>query len=247
MTTTTERELFIWEKNHIEVCKNLNLFENKDVLEVGGMIPESITKSLKVKSWTCIDKWSGVDTQSKNYKILNADITTIDLSDKTYDLIFSTNSFEHINNLPAGLKNMCNLLKSGGHLSALFGPIWSSTKGNHIYHNDEKGNLYTFNDNIIPPWSHLLYSEQEMKDYLINKFSETLTKSMVDFIYNIDIINRLFADDYYDMIHNLGLEILEYRDWHTPIIPDKETHKLLKSKYGDKNFSTVSLKILLKK
>ena len=243
----TERELFIWEKNHIEVCNNLNLFKNRDVLEVGGTTPESITKALEVKSWTCIDTWTGIDAERENYRVINTDIATLDLPDNSYDFIFSTNAFEHINKLNTGLKNMRRLLSPGGHLSALFGPIWSSNKGHHLWVNDEKGDLYTFNDDTIMPWGHLLYSEEEMKDFLSNKFSKTTTEFILKSIYGNEVVNHLFYDDYYKMVNDLGLEVLEFRDWHSPIFPDAKTLEVLKSKWGDRNFSTISIKILLKK
>jgi len=240
-----KRELYIWEKNHIEVCNNLNLFEGKDILEVGGTIPQDITEALKVKSWTCIDKWTGIDQGSENYKILSADITTLDMPDKSFDFVFSTNAFEHIHDLPVGLKNMLRLLRPEGHLSALFGPIWSSCKGHHLYTYDNN-KLYTFNDDIIPHWGHLLYSEAEMEAFLSAKFSAQTVAAILKNIYSKDIVNKKYYEDYYAMINNLDAEVLEYRDWHTPVSPDAETLEILQSKYGDRNFSTISTKILLK-
>lgn len=246
MAIVNERELFIWEKNHIQVCNDLNLFEGKDVLEVGGNTPESITTNLKVKSWTCVDLWNGVGVENKNYKILNADITTLNLPDKSYDFIFSTNAFEHIHNLDIGLKNMRRLLRPNGYLSALFGPIWSSSKGHHLWVTDEKGDLYNFNDGTIKHWGQLLYSKEEMRTFLKKNFSEAIRNYVIENIYETKILNHLFYEDYLNMVKNLGLDILEFRDWHSPIVPDEETLNLLKSKWGDRNFSTISIKLLLK-
>lgn len=242
-----DRELFVWEKNHIEVCEKLNLFEGKDVLEVGGAIPESITKKLGVKSWTCIDKWVGLNVHNTNYQIKDADITTVELPEKSFDLIISTNAFEHINNLDAGLKRMKSFLRPRGYISALFGPIWSSSKGHHLWAYDENGKLYTFNDDAISPWGHLIYSKDEMRNFLVSKFSSKIVDNILDNIYGNGVLNHLFYEDYFEMINNLGLEVLEFRDWHSSTIPDEKDEKLLKEKFGDKNFSTVSVKFLLKK
>lgn len=243
-----ERELFVWEKNHIEECRKLNLFFGKNVLEVGGCIPEKITEELGVKSWTSLDNWKSEqeNTQKESYKIYNADIATFDAPDEAYDFIFSTNAFEHIENLPKGLLNMKRMLKRGGYLSALFGPIWSCCKGHHIWAlTDEK--IYTFNDDVIPYWTHLLYSEAQMKNLLLER---GFPKEVVDTVsndYRYSRINHLFYEDYKNLIDNLGLKIIEFRDWHKPIKPNSSTLKLLTEKYGNRNFSTISIKILLQK
>lgn len=246
MEAETARELYVWEKNHIEVCKELNLFEGKDVLEVGGTTPEYVSEQLNTKSWTCIDPWVGVNASNDNYKIISADIATLDLPDHSFDLIISTNAFEHIHNLKKGLKNMKRMLRPGGYLSALLGPIWSCAKGHHLWVYDEAGKIYSFNDDTLPQWSHLLFSEQEMRTYLTQKFSQVMVDEIMKDIYSKAIINHMFYDDYIELIEGLGLEVVELRDWHKPIVPDKETQQQLVEKWGKKNFSTVSIKILLK-
>ena len=76
---------------------------------------------------------------------------------------------------------------------------------------------------------------------------EKVIEEMIFQIYEIDSINRLFYDDYIDIINSSNFIIHELRNWHKPFKPDLNTRALLEKKYPRKNFDAVSLKILLQK
>lgn len=246
MQTTLERELYIWEKNHIELCENAKFFLGKDVLEVGGTTPQGVVKRLNPKSWTCIDTWGMVNLDSQNYRVINANIATLDLESNSFDFIYSTNAFEHISDLKSGIQNMKRMLRNGGYLSTIFGPIWSSSKGHHLWAFDQNKNLHTFNDELIPHWGHLLCSQDEVRELLSKTFSEPYVVAIMRTIYEQNTINHLFYEDYKEIIEGSGLEVIEFNDWHSPIIPDGETLNLLKENFGDRNFSTISIRCLLR-
>ena len=65
----------VWQKNHIDVCVEKNLFEGKKVLEIGGCIPYEVVKSLNVKSWFCIDPAYSRDIiYYDDYKLIKASV-----------------------------------------------------------------------------------------------------------------------------------------------------------------------------
>lgn len=241
------RSLFIWEKNHIEDCAARGLFKGKDVLEVGGVIPKEYTDQLDVKSWTSIDHADYYENMdSSKYRVVNDSITRDIFEDESFDFVISTNSFEHINDLDIAMQKIYKLLKKGGCLSALLGPIWSCNKGNHIWIHDS-GKVYTFNDGLVPDWGHLLYNEQELSALLNKEFDDSIVKQIIFQTYKTDFLNRLFYDDYKDLFCNSGFEVNEFRDWHKPYLPDINMLGLLQKKYDKENFSTVSIKTLLQK
>ena len=237
----------VWQKNHIDVCVDKNLFEGKKVLEIGGCIPYEVVKSLNVKSWFCIDPAYSRDIiYYDDYKLIKASVLDYG-EDEQFDFIMATNSFEHVLGLEKGIANCFRILKKGGYLSALLGPIWSCYKGNHIDYIDENNQKINFNNILLPDWAHLIYTQEEFKSILLENYSVDASEYISNWVFNTKFLNRLFYDDYKQIIDSSSFNILEFRDWHTSKIPSVETQKLLETKYDKKNFSTVSIKMLLQK
>ncbi len=237
----------IWQQNHLNVCIEKDLFKNKKVLEVGGQTPYNVAQSLGVKSWVCVDPVIKEDKIfDESYKHYKASILYFD-KENDFDLIFSTNAFEHIKGLDIGIENMYNLLKQGGKLSALFGPIWSCYKGHHIYCRLPSGEAIDFNNVKLSDWAHLIYTKDEFQKDLEKNYDNILSFHIANSVYERRTLNRLLYDDYKNIINNSGFKILEFRDWHTSKYPSEELQKVLENKYNTKNFSTVSIKILLEK
>lgn len=240
------KTLPIWQQNHLNDCLDRELFEDSKVLEVGGNTPEEITKELKVKRWVCIDPLIGdYESDDKKYCKVNGSISNF-TKENEFDLIFATNSFEHINNLDIAINKMYELLKYGGKLSALMGPIWSCHKGNHVWLVDHEYNI-TYNNSKIPDWGHLIYKEDDLSEIITPYYNNDVKEKLIRQIYYSDFVNRLFYDDYVKITKNSRFKILEFRDWHTSKLPDDNLQSLLQAKYNKKNFSTVSIKMLLEK
>ncbi len=234
------------EKNHITDCLTRQLFNNKKVLEVGGITPYDITQKLGARSWTCVDPSRASDNinfpEYRQFKQYIADFN----NDDGFDMIYSTNCFEHISNLEESLEQMYKLLRPGGYLSALMGPIYSCYKGHHIWLQTEKYGLINFNNIKLDDWGHLIFSDSEMYDNLSKNYDEETTVKIINFIKKGKSENKMFFDDYADIINRSKFKIIEFRDWHTSKYPGTETSKRLE-KYNKKNFSTVSIKIILEK
>lgn len=241
-------KLPVWQQNHISVCKDAGLFDNARVLEVGGCTDFEITKALGAKSWYCVDPIRCLNkfSENENYKYFAESILTFS-SDEKFDLIFATNSFEHIKGLDVGIANMYSLLKNGGKLSALLGPIWSSYKGHHLWYRKTNGELISFNNVNLPNWVHLLYSEDEIAEMLLPVYGKEDSLRISNLIFHTQGINRLFYDDYKEIVNNSMFKVLEFRDWHKSEYPSEDLQKTLEKKHSRKNFSTVSIKLLLEK
>ena len=247
MNNSILNQLPIWQKNHIEVCVEKELFKGKKVLEVGGRTPYEVIQALEVESWTAIDPvfkqdWEPFD----NYRLFKRSVLDFGKEDE-FDFIFATNSFEHINGFDKGVENMYRILKKGGMLSALLGPIWSCYKGNHSWYRTKENEMVDFNNIKLPPWAHLIYSQEEIKKILLKNYSQEIAQDISSWIFNTDFLNRLFYDDYRQIVFSSKFEILEFRDWHTSKYPSNDLQTLLENKYNKRNFSTVSIKMLLKK
>lgn len=241
------RTLPVWQQNHLLDCFDKQLIQNSHVLEIGGYTPEDKAEYLQTKSWTCIDPIFEKDLEvNERHKLIKKSVLDLDGYDGKFDFIIATNSFEHIDDLDKCLDKMYNLLAPNGKLSALLGPIWSSYKGHHIWVlNGEK--TITYNDSKIPDWGHLLYSPEELREIINPYYTKDICTEIIRQVYDWDFLNRLFYDDYLEIINKSKFKIEEFRNWHTSKFPDKDTQKILEKKYNKKNFSTVSIKMILSK
>lgn len=70
--------------------------------------------------------------------------------ERLFDLIVSVDAFEHVHQPAAMLKKLASLLSPGGRLVCVFGPLWYSAQGAH---------LFGF---VRIPWAHLLFPEKSV-------------------------------------------------------------------------------------
>lgn len=240
------KTLYQGSQNHMNDCLEKNLFSGKRVLEVGGNIPKEITEKLEVKSWDCVDPVFKETVQyGENYRHIKASILDYE-PDDSYDFVIATNSFEHIHGLKDGIDNIYRIMKKGAILSSLLGPIWSSYKGHHVWAKENE-NLITFDELKMPDWAHLLYSKEELIQMLNKNYTPALSQKIAKQMTDWKFLNKLFYDDYLQIINNSRFKKIEFRDWHTSKFPTAEIQKKLEERHGGKNFSTVSIKMILEK
>ena len=218
-------------------CQQLVGFEDKDVLEVGGSLPEEFVLTyLRVKSWTALESpdfevyldrvasaaegsklgkvdysiFGFTDRELSNYNFLAGYIEELPPAYyRKYDLIFSIAAFEHIHKFPLALEKMFLALKPGGELFSVFTPIWSAHDGHHLPPITEPNNGRTFNfqNSPIPPWGHLLMRPPELCRYLYQYTDKETADSIVYYVYNSPHINRFFTEDYVKFIDQSSFKV----------------------------------------
>jgi ubiquinone/menaquinone biosynthesis C-methylase UbiE len=82
---------------------------------------------------------------ARNAEFVAGDAVSIPLRAASFDLIVSTDTFEHFARPEAALAEMTRVLRPGGKLVAVFGPF-ASPLGSHLY------------ETIFVPWCHVLFS-----------------------------------------------------------------------------------------
>lgn len=213
------------DRKYLTLADGATGLKNKEVLEVGGCVAAEEIAPFSPKSWTSIDinnkrvqaVTSAADSAPFTHSACLMDACNMDLADNTFDRVYSVNCFEHINGLKSALSEMYRVLKPGGLLFTVFGPIWSSPVGHHTYVETENGVIH-FNDHIFPDWQHLILSEESFTDSLKDKFSDDIRNQIAEYVYESDDLNRLVDGEYYDLISASGF---------TPIL-------ILKNKKGNK-------------
>ncbi len=174
-------------------------FRGKRVLDVGCDWAARLVQQLVTEFGA--EEAVGVNliAQDRQYlpqaRTMCADVTKLPFSEGYFDVIVSSSAFEHIRGLDKGLAEMHRVLKPGGSLYSMFGPIWSTSYGHHIWFNHQ-GKEYTYHNVILPPWCHLLLERSELQERLKDHAAPPLIDAILEWVYHSDGQNRLFFEDY---------------------------------------------------
>lgn len=193
--------------------------------------------------------------KNPKYKIMSG--TKLDFKDKSFDLVYSFNVFEHINDVSKAIDEQIRVLKEEGLIYNSWGPIWSSGKGHHIHddmvrswerlYNIDKP-VYKNNGQYIEDWSHLYLSYEEMYNSLFIKIKNSeLTKHIVDYIYKSKDINRMFFNDIVNIYKEKKIKIIFWNKKPKEVSIPKRILNRLRQKYGNQDFTYSNCEILMKK
>lgn len=113
-----------------------------------------------------------------------------DMEERSFDMVISKSTFEHVMDLEAMLKTIHRLLTPGGALYSGFGPLYNSFDGDH--------RLVT-----LVPWGHLLLSDEVR----MRKFS----KKTGDPIHTVeDMTFNMYSFRKYELIFEQSAFEIEY-------------------------------------
>lgn len=255
-------------------CNKLLGFEGKNVLQIGGSLPEELVFNvLKVGSWTAIEFPERLNSikgdEIKNHRgaILNRENIIIHegfgkplknrynvfLTEITglteehydqYDLIFSVNAFHHVLHFPEALDLMYKSLKENGKLFSLFAPIWSSCNGHNI---EELLKDIKIEPGLIPPWGHLVMKASSMFEHLKEKSDAETAGRIVYHIYNNPTLNRYLTEDYLTFIKLSNFSIEKFDALFNQNVPPYSQQMLSQHNPGCKSFGNTGLLIVLNK
>ena len=190
----------------------------KTILEVGGIVDENLINDIEI-DWTSVDplytplkkyELVSLDKPLVSIKHIKEDITKSLFEKEVFDYIFSCNAFHHIGDLEKAFKNFYKWLKPGGVLYSHFGPIWTAPDGSHIEGLEHEEIIYNFWDNkLIPFWSHLHLSYEEMQKFLLQHYTPEFAKKIADAVYKSKWINRLKFSNYLELVENKHWEVIE--------------------------------------
>ena len=204
--------------------------QGKKVLEVGGSTPPKTVLAYAPSEWRSVNLDAHAvaaaceqarDLKGLTYSAVCDDIRAIKQTEY-YDLIYSVNAFEHINDLDVAFARMLEALKPGGYLFTMFGPIWSSDIGHHLSIRTEDMRELHFFDGVLAPWEHLTSSREAIHTKLARLYGEKTAQRAVTFIYDYSDLNRLIEDDYLRIVRESRFSpviILRHKVGQPPKLP----------------------------
>jgi SAM-dependent methyltransferase len=122
--------------DYFNVFKASVSLSGKDVLEVGGSVPPAEMGVEPCKSWKSINissRYGSGEVLPRWYEERIMSVTKMDFPDNSFDAVFSSNCFEHVDDIRKAFSEIYRVLKPGGIFFTIFGPIWSGPVGHHTW------------------------------------------------------------------------------------------------------------------
>lgn len=164
-----------------------------------------------------------VHGQSTIGRLIKMNADDLAFEPDTFDLVLSLSTFEHFFNCPQVLREMYRVLKPGGSVLINFQPVWTSSCGHHLHHIPAVAEL-------IPPWAHLLWSEESMLGVCTSRWPADASmslKEVIEWIYHSDEINRIDIVALRNMFYQSDFVI----KWMTPLRDDETNNKPAIARY----------------
>lgn len=170
--------------------------------------------------------------------------------DAAFDSVISINAFEHIHSLDLALLEIARVLKPGGYLGTIFGPIWTSAQGHHLWAKSGEDIVSFWNPahrNPVDDYAHLLLSPCEMRRDLSHKGeAPDMIEAIVEAVYRRGDLNRWTYGQYQRAFAHMPLDIIELAPNNRfdidPFVQDK-----LESRWGADDFSVSSFRLIARK
>jgi SAM-dependent methyltransferase len=229
-----------------------------DILEVGAdngnclarLQGQGMKRGLGINNWRWPD-WERPRRANDRIILSSSEIGNLPVRDESFDLIYSIATYEHIHDLPGALAEMHRLVKVGGLVYAIFGPIWTSLVGHHLWF-DYRGKEFRFTDSesidaILDPYDHLLYSREELRRKLLHSHDEEATEKILYEVFDSPHINRYTYADYFHFVLDSPFETINFKTtWEIPV--SEEYRERLEQKCGGRiDCSCAGLEIVLRK
>jgi glycosyltransferase involved in cell wall biosynthesis len=194
-----------WMKVLIDEGERVIGFRGKDVVELGGPVPERAALATGAQTWrACAPGRTPVQTE--RYGVEDAELSELPFADASCDVVFSACSLQRAKDLEATLAEVRRVLRPGGAFVADFSPIWSCAVGHSLWERDDDGACISFDDEVVPRWGHLLLAPDELAWYLSLVFSPASARRAVTQIFENSHVNRLFDGEYRKVIMESGLD-----------------------------------------
>ncbi|MDR2872194.1 MAG: methyltransferase domain-containing protein [Xanthomonadaceae bacterium] len=156
-----------------------------------------------------IDTTLSVDVLGSRCHLRNMNAQSLQFENNSFDRIMSMSTFEHIADVPQALSEIHRVLRPGGTALITFEPLWTCSYGHHLHQYEEIAQL-------VPPWAHLIWNRDQMREYLSRIFPENASLDLeqtIHWIYENPVINRVGISEMRDHIYSSALNIV----WIVPI------------------------------
>jgi ubiquinone/menaquinone biosynthesis C-methylase UbiE len=185
-----------------------------------------------------------IETKTGRGRLTYMNAESLSFKDNEFDVIVTMSTFEHIDDVGMALSEFRRALKQQGCVLISFEPVWTCSYGHHLHHLGEISKL-------VPDWAHLLWSKDEMMEYLNACWPENAPLSVPEacsWIYEDKVLNRKGIKE----IRKILSECQMHVEWIVPLLDEVRNEKQItaaveKTGLSRDDLMTKGLSILLYK
>jgi ubiquinone/menaquinone biosynthesis C-methylase UbiE len=160
-----------------------------------------------------------IKTKTGHARLTYMNAESLSFKDNEFDVIVTMSTFEHIGNLDKALSEFNRVLQQQGCVLISFEPIWTCSYGHHLHHLGEISNL-------VPDWSHLLWSKDEMMEYLNSCWPLNAPLSVPEackWIYEDNVLNRKGIKEIRKILSECQMKV----EWISPMMDEARNEEQL--------------------
>ena len=243
----------------VDICSNMLPSNTMNILEIGSDISCEVVSALASRTTANVIGLNPAldfpdlkqpDQKRNNTLFIRADGRFLPFPNNSFDFVWSLATMEHVNGLEIFLAEVTRVLKPKGIFYTSFVPIWSCSKGHHVYAKSEskEARFWKPGKNPIPDYGHLLMTPEEMRIYLSSgPCCEELIEPIIQWIYYGDGINRCHFEEYMDEFQKSALEIQSIR-FSNDENPSADIKARIDSKFGANcNYTCSGMSVVFRK
>ena len=134
-------------------------------------------------------------TAGAGVTMLRMDGMDLQFADESFDVVISANVIEHVPDPAKFIHEAARVLKKDGIAYLETAPVWTSARGHHIIESIIAENCpeeTNFRDDgtIVPEWSHLSLSRNQMADVLDGRVNPKTRDYILWYLYNSGDLNK---------------------------------------------------------
>ena len=150
---------------------------------VGINVPENFPSS------------AAIEVAGPRVQMFRMDGMNLSFPDRSFDLVISANVIEHVPDPGKFIHEAARVLKDDGVAYLETAPIWTNARGHHIMEsmiaeNCPEETNFRDDGSIIPEWSHLALSREEMAQLLCGKVLSKTRDYIIWFLYDSKQLNK---------------------------------------------------------
>lgn len=153
-----------------------------------------------------------IETKTGHGRLAYMNAESLSFKDNEFDIIVTISTFEHIGDVAMTLSEFRRVLKPQGCALISFEPIWTCSYGHHLHHIGEISKA-------VPDWAHLLWSKDEMMEYLNACWPQNAPLSIPEacaWIYEDNVLNRKGIKEIQKILSECQMHI----EWIIPLLDE---------------------------
>ncbi len=136
-----------------------------------------------------------VDVAGPRVSLVNMNGMDLQFDDASFDMVISANVIEHVDDPVQYINECARVLKPTGICYFETAPIWTSARGHHIHEDMVTANCpseqgYRNDGSVIADWSHLKFTEAEMRAVLAAKLQPETCDYVLWYLYRSGDLNK---------------------------------------------------------